>query len=160
EHARPQMWRCVRSYFTGLPALTGGAAGVTSAPLLGRAAAMRIPTTRLLATFFLAPLTLCLAPAPAGLAQEEGATPVQIVALDECAPASFALALGVDFCKNVAVGYGTRFADLFAQAAAGKPDPGWDFEPDKVTINQGTPLVVVDQGGEPHTFTEVAKFGG
>ncbi len=49
---------------------------------------MRIPT-RLLATFFLAPLTLCLAPAPAGLAQEDGTTPVQIVALDECDPVTF-----------------------------------------------------------------------
>jgi len=121
---------------------------------------MRIPTTRLLATFFLAPLTLCLAPAPAGLAQEDGTTPVQIVALDECDPVTFNAMLGADFCKNVAVGYATTFTDLFAQAAAGRPNPGWDFEPDKVTINQGTPLVVVDQGGEPHTFTEVAKFGG
>ena len=25
---------------------------------------------------------------------------------------------------------------------------------------RGTPLVVTDQGGEPHTFTEVKKFGG
>ena len=35
-----------------------------------------------------------------------------------------------------------------------------DFEPDKVTISRGTALVVVNQGGEPHTFTEVARFGG
>jgi hypothetical protein len=27
-------------------------------------------------------------------------------------------------------------------------------------MNKGTDLVVVDQGGEPHTFTEVKKFGG
>jgi plastocyanin len=37
---------------------------------------------------------------------------------------------------------------------------GWDFEPDTPSIKQGTTVVVVDQGGEPHTFTEVEKFGG
>ncbi len=45
-------------------------------------------------------------------------------------------------------------------AAAGTPAPGWDFEPDELAIKKGTILSVVDQGGEPHTFTEVAHFGG
>ncbi len=27
-------------------------------------------------------------------------------------------------------------------------------------IKKGTTVVVADQGGEPHTFTEVEKFGG
>jgi plastocyanin len=49
---------------------------------------------------------------------------------------------------------------LFAKASAGTPDPGWDFEPDTLRIKEGTELSVVDQGGEPHTFTEVARFGG
>jgi len=39
------------------------------------------------------------------------------------------------------------------------PDPGWDFEPDQLTISKGDVLSVVDQGGEPHTFTEVKAFG-
>ena len=38
--------------------------------------------------------------------------------------------------------------------------PGWDFEPDTLNLKQGTILVVSDNGGEPHTFTEVKKFGG
>ena len=93
---------------------------------------------------------------------DEGNPPslVQVVALDECDPATFNAALGPDFCKNVALGAATKFADLFAKAAAGTPDPGWDFEPDALHISKGTTLVVVDQGGEPHTFTEVAQFGG
>jgi len=85
---------------------------------------------------------------------------VQVVALDECDPATFNAALGPDFCRNVALGASTKLADLFAKAAAGTPDPGWDFEPDTMEIKQGTALSVVDQGGEPHTFTEVSKFGG
>jgi plastocyanin len=111
----------------------------------------------------IAPLTLWFVPAPAALAQEGTRTPVQIVALDECDPATFNAVLP-GFCKNVTAApvfpFATTFADLLKEAAQGTPDPGWDFEPDRVTITKGTPLVVVNQGGEPHTFTEVAKFGG
>lgn len=84
----------------------------------------------------------------------------QVVALDECDPTTFNAALGADFCKNVTLGAFTTLSDLFAKAAANTPDPGWDFEPDIVKIKEGTTLSVVDQGGEPHTFTEVAHFGG
>jgi plastocyanin len=84
----------------------------------------------------------------------------QVVALDECDPATFNAALGADFCKNVTLGAFTTLSDLFAKAAAGTPDPGWDFEPDVLRVKEGTDISVVDQGGEPHTFTEVAHFGG
>ncbi len=97
----------------------------------------------------------------AGGTQEENPPSVaQVVALDECDPGTFNAALGPDFCKNVALGASTTFSDLFKKAAAGKPDPGWDFEPDIVHMKKGTILDVVDQGGEPHTFTEVEHFGG
>lgn len=84
----------------------------------------------------------------------------QIVALDECDPTTFNAALGPEFCRNVTLGAFTTLSNLLAKAAAGKPDPGWDFEPDTLTIKEGTNLSVVDQGGEPHTFTEVEHFGG
>jgi len=86
----------------------------------------------------------------------------QVVALDECDPATFndPGAVGADFCKNIALGASTTFADLFAEAAAGTPDPAWDFEPDTLAIKQGTVVTVADEGGEPHTCTEVKKFGG
>lgn len=84
----------------------------------------------------------------------------QIVALDECDPATFNAALGPDFCKNVSLGASTTLSDLFAEAQSGHPDAKWDFEPDVVHLKEGGVLRVVDQGGEPHTFTEVAKFGG
>src|SRR5262245_52953107 len=89
----------------------------------------------------------------------------QIVALDECDPKSFNAdpsqgGVGPDFCKNVALGAQTSIVDLFNGASQGKPDPKWDFEPDTLKVEEGTILSVVDQGGEPHTFTEVAHFGG
>lgn len=87
----------------------------------------------------------------------------QFVALDECDPTTFNAALGPDFCKNVALaafGYATKLADLLAGVQSNNPSPNWDFEPDSVSVPQGTVISVVDQGGEPHTFTEVHKFGG
>jgi plastocyanin len=93
-------------------------------------------------------------------ADENSPRLAQVVALDECDPTTFNAMLGPDFCKNVTLGAFTTFDNLFAEAASGNPDPNWDFEPDTLRIKQGTILSVVDQGGEPHTFTEVAQFGG
>ncbi len=92
--------------------------------------------------------------------QDNVVTPVQIVALDECDPKTFNDALGADFCHNVTLGKFTVLLDLFKKAKAGTPDPNWDFEPDVLRIKKGTPIIVTDQGGEPHTFTEVERFGG
>jgi hypothetical protein len=60
------------------------------------------------------------------------------VALDECDPVTFNASTGAgpDFCKNVALGASKALSDLLAKAAAGTPDPKWDFEPDNLTINQ------------------------
>jgi plastocyanin len=93
---------------------------------------------------------------------DDSAVPAQVVALDECDPATFnaPTAVGPDFCRNIALGAATTFSDLFTKAAAGHPDPNWDFEPDALTVKKGTTLTAVNQGGEPHTFTEVAQFGG
>ena len=103
------------------------------------------------------------------LAQENGVSATargtlpdfaQVVALDECDPTTFNAALGADFCKNVTLGAFTTLDQLFAEAASGHPDPNWDFEPDVINVKAGGTIRVVDQGGEPHTFTEVKKFGG
>jgi plastocyanin len=96
-------------------------------------------------------------------ADEHSLSHAQVVALDECDPTTFNAALGPDFCKNVALaalGYATTLSDLFQKAGEGKPDRGWDFEPDTLNLKEEGILSVVDQGGEPHTFTEVAQFGG
>ena len=115
------------------------------------------------ATFALLAVCLMFTGATQAVAQEKAASSIQVVALDECDPVTFNAALGPDFCHNIALaalGYATTLSDLFKKAAAGTPDAGWDFEPDTVNIKKGNTLTVVDQGGEPHTFTEVAEFGG
>jgi plastocyanin len=112
----------------------------------------------LLSTLLFAGATLALAQANPPQGNPPGVA--QVIALDECDPTTFNAALGPGFCKNVALGAFTTLSDLFAEAQAGHPDPKWDFEPDTVKIKQGSTVSVVDQGGEPHTFTEVAHFGG
>ena len=93
-------------------------------------------STLLVGCLMFAGATLALAqgnpprPNPPGLAQ--------VVALDECDPVTFNAALGSDFCRNVTLGAFATLSDLFAKAAAGTPDPGWDFEPDTVHIKKGT----------------------
>ena len=99
-------------------------------------------------------------PAPDSRTHDDSPRVAQVVALDECDPATFNAALGADFCKNISLGASTTLANLLAEAAAGTPDPNWDFEPDTLKIKEGTVVSVTDEGGEPHTFTEVAAFGG
>jgi hypothetical protein len=110
---------------------------------------------------------LIFAGASSAVAQAGSSGLAQVVALDECDPTTFNAqppnGAGADFCKNVALanlGFATTLPDLIDLAQKGTPDPGWDFEPDQLTIKQGTILSVVNQGGEPHTFTEVQRYGG
>ena len=105
-------------------------------------------------------VALIMGAATFAVAQQTASPIAQIIALDECEPGSFNAALGADFCKNVSLGAFTTLPKLFAEAQTGHPDPKWDFEPDALEVSEGTVLNVANEGGEPHTFTEVAHFGG
>ena len=87
----------------------------------------------------LAVLTLMAGWAILAVATHASAQPgtglAQVVALDECDPATFNTALGAGECLNVAFGFSTPLGNVAAGAQAGTPDPGWDFEPDLVTIH-------------------------
>jgi plastocyanin len=128
--------------------------------VMKRTTRMEASTMTIAAKFGLLVGCLMFVGATCAVAQANPPRLAQIVALDECDPVTFNAVLGPDFCRNVAIGASTTLSDLFAKAAAGTPDPGWDFEPDTLKVKEGTTLSVVDQGGEPHTFTEVAHFGG
>src|SRR6267154_1944462 len=92
----------------------------------GRRNRMRTLTIPPFAKFGVLAGCLMFAGATFAVAQEDSPSLAQVVALDECDPATFNVKLGRDFCKNVTLGAFTMFDNLFAEAAAGTPDPNWD----------------------------------
>lgn len=95
--------------------------------------------------------------APATAAEDEAARVHVVQVEDDCHARSFNRAVGPGTC----VGDGqTRFAEAIAQlrddGAAGK----WQFSPNRFTATGGDSLRVRGLGGEFHTFTPVARFGG
>src|ERR1041384_247170 len=83
----------------------------------------------------------------------------QVVILDECEPTSFNTAFGPGVCLNVVSLGGVPLPDFLGALPTGHP--AWLFYPTSpVTRKKKESLHVVNQGGEIHTFTEVADFGG
>ena len=77
---------------------------------------------------------------------------------DECDPTTFNQALGPGSC--VRKGGGVKFDTFIAQLTKLQRVPEWRFSPDNVTLRVGDILAATNTGGEVHTFTEVAQFGG
>jgi hypothetical protein len=76
---------------------------------------------------------------------------------DDCEPASFNAAVGDGTC----VGDGeTTFPDFFAEFQQTGQVDKWRFNNDHAGIDRGTAITVTNRGGETHTFTRVAAFGG
>jgi hypothetical protein len=83
----------------------------------------------------------------------------QVVVLDECDPGTFNAAFGPDTCHNVVSGGGVKLQDFLTALPTGHP--AWLFFPsDRLEINESDTVRIVSQGGEIHTFTEVAAYGG
>lgn len=75
--------------------------------------------------------------------------------LDECDASSF-VAHGVA-CSRTG---GVTFDQFGALLTRLHEVPAWKFAPGTVTIRVGDVLAAVNNGGETHSFTEVAEFGG
>jgi hypothetical protein len=76
---------------------------------------------------------------------------------DDCEPTSFNAVLGDGAC----VGNGhTTFDEFIAELAATQDAHAWRNQPSQMQINVGRPTIVENRGGEVHTFTPVAEFGG
>lgn len=76
---------------------------------------------------------------------------------DECDPASFNAALGAGACTRNGSMTLTQFN---AELNATHRVAAWQFVPATLTIHRGDVVTAMNDGGEVHTFTEVAQFGG
>jgi plastocyanin len=77
--------------------------------------------------------------------------------LDQCEAASFNAVLGAGTCT----GQGTTTVSQFiAELAATGTVVAWQFDPATLTLMPGRSITATNFGGEVHTFTRVAQFGG
>src|SRR6185503_14747564 len=76
---------------------------------------------------------------------------------DDCEPTTFNAVLGDGAC----VGNGhTTFDEFIAELAATQDAHAWRNQPSAMLLNVGRPTFIENRGGETHTFTPVANFGG
>src|SRR5215218_9769243 len=77
--------------------------------------------------------------------------------LDACDPASFDAQFGLGTCIRPG---GRNLFDFIGEVAAKGEADAWRFTPEHIEARVGQTLLAFNNGGEKHTFTEVAKFGG
>ena len=76
---------------------------------------------------------------------------------DNCDPATFNAALGPGTC----IGSGTTTFDQFiAELTQTQTVTTWRNQPTFMKVHLGRPTQIENRGGEVHTFTQVAEFGG
>jgi plastocyanin len=76
---------------------------------------------------------------------------------DQCDPASFNAALGAGTCSKQG---SVTFAQFNNELSATQHVAAWQFVPANLTVHVGQSITATNDGGETHTFTEVAQFGG
>jgi plastocyanin len=81
----------------------------------------------------------------------------QVQVLDDCDPATFNAAIGPGTCVKDG---GTTFSAFIVQLLAQGRAPAWRFAPGQLSLDAGATLQARNRGGEEHTFTQVASFGG
>jgi plastocyanin len=81
----------------------------------------------------------------------------QVVMRDNCDPTTFNAVVGPGTCvRNGGTTFSTFVDQLIGQGGA----PAWRFAPEQLKLAAGGTLEAPNLGGEGHTFTEVANFGG
>jgi plastocyanin len=76
---------------------------------------------------------------------------------DACDPATFNAAAGPGTCVRDG---GVTFAHFIAELTRNQSAGAWHFAPSVSNAKVGDTFFAVNRGGEVHTFTHVAAFGG
>lgn len=77
--------------------------------------------------------------------------------LDDCEPTTFNAVLGDGAC----IGNGhTTFGEFIEELEETQDVHTWRNQPSQAHLNVGRPTEIENRGGEVHTFTKVAAFGG
>jgi len=109
-------------------------------------------------TRFVALATTSTLAAALAVAVASGATGIRNVqVLDDCEAASFDAVIGPGTCVKDG---DVTFAEFIEQLQTQGRAPAWRFAPEKLKLASGGTLEAHNRGGEFHTFTEVAAFGG
>ena len=102
-------------------------------------------------------VTLAIIPITTALVLMAAGNPLVVRMLDKCDPATFNATIGPGTC----VGNGTiTFEHFIKEVTAAHKAGVWNFNPADGTVDPGTALSLENRGGETHTFTKVANFGG
>ena len=76
---------------------------------------------------------------------------------DDCEPISFNAAIGPGTC----IGNGrTTFGEFIEELEETQDVKTWRNQPSQMHVNTGRETLIENRGGEVHTFTRVAAFGG
>lgn len=76
---------------------------------------------------------------------------------DACDAATFNAAVGPGTCARTG---GMKFGQFISELQKHQMVQAWDFAPPGFQASVGQAIVATNRGGETHTFTHVAEFGG
>jgi plastocyanin len=96
-------------------------------------------------------LALTMASATMGAASHR-----MVVIHDNCDGPSFNAVLGDGACERPSGMTFERFGELLARGGA----QSWRFSPERIALGDGGSVTAINRGGETHTFSRVAAFGG
>ena len=87
----------------------------------------------------------------------ENGRSIKVDMLDKCDQTTFNAAIGPGTCTRK---HGTPFAEFIAELTATQSAHAWRFAPSTLQAAVGSAIVASNRGGEVHTFTKVAQYGG
>lgn len=161
---------CFGDFFLDELTLTGVNFGLPSPAIIGVGGSLRLDTSVpfgkegfIMRRSIYGILTaLCVAGFLAALptaVSSSSATTIKIT--DECDPATFNLPRPLGIGPGTCVGDGdVTLSDFRAEFAATGQVEDWEFDPARDDVHSGEAVRAENEGGEVHTFTKVAAFGG